>query len=136
MELFKIYTLEDIFDWNNDYSKQLQEKLLLNLEFKFKIRHKIITTYNDLEEEDKLLLTTLKKEVFANNLIYLFGSRTNGKYIDKKEYIDNKDKYPHIKVSDYDIKSQYKPDVTKLKEFEKKYDVKIDYFYGTAKIVI
>lgn len=136
MELFKIYTLEDIFNWNNEYSKYIQEKLLLNSEFKSKTRHKIITTYEDLEEEDKLLLITLKQEVFENNLIYLFGSRINGKYITKKEYIEYKEKYPHIKVSDYDIKSQYKPDVTKLKEFEKKYDVKIDYFYGTAKIVI
>ena len=136
MELFKIYTLEDILAWNNDYSRYIEKKLLLDSDFKSKIRHKIITTYEDLEEDDKLLLTTLKQEVFDNNLIYLFGSRISGLYINKKEYIDNKEKYPHIKVSDYDIKSQYRPDVTKLKEFEKKYDVKIDYFYGTAKIVI
>ena len=136
MELYKIYTLEEMLAWNNDYSEMLNRKIKLYKDIKSKIRHKIITCKEDLDNDTLSLLLLIKVQLFDNNPIYLSGSRINGKYITKEEYELYKQEYSDIKVSDYDIKSIYKPDITKIKEFEKEYNIKIDYSYGTYKIEI
>ena len=136
MELYKIYTLEEMIAWNNDYSKMLIKKMKLDKDIKSKIRHKVINYKEDLDTDTLALLLLIKEKLFNNNPIYLAGSRINGKYITEEEYNLYIQDYPDIKVSDYDIKSIYKPNITKVKEFEKEYHVKIDYSYGTYKIEI
>jgi hypothetical protein len=105
-----------------------------NINIKSKVRHKIINDKRDFDVATKKILSALKKEVFENNDIFVFGSRINGTYITDKEYIKYSKIYQNVKKSDWDIQSIFKPDADKLKAFQDKYNIKIDFQIGTKKI--
>lgn len=137
--LNKIYTLDELLSTDSDYSKMLKEKIRFHTEIKSKKRHPVITEFKDFEEREKAFLLELKEVVFENNFIYVFGSRIDGKYLTDKEYEEYVKIYPNIKKSDWDIRSEFKlskTGIAKLKDFEKKYNTKIEISFGNNGIKI
>ena len=97
---------------------------------KTKIRHKIINSFEDLDDKSKEYLFSLKNEVFKGNNIYVFGSRVNGTYLSDDEYEKYSKEYSNVKKSDWDIQSEFKVNVREFKGY------KIDYQFGTKGIKI
>ena len=132
----KIYNLEDLKLIYPDYYNKIMLNNKFNIEVKDIIRHNIINNFEDFSDSDKQMLLLLKKNIFNNQDIYIFGSRISGKYIDTDEYNKYKDLYNGIKESDWDIQSLYIPDKDSLKKFEKDFNIRIDFHKGTHKIKI
>ena len=125
-----IYTLDDLLSRGDEYSKKLEERIRFSTEVKSKVRHKVVTNFDDFSDKDKAFLLRLKEQVFDGHDIYVFGSRINGTYLSDEEYEMYKDKYQDVKKSDWDIRSNFK---AKAKEFE---GFKIDYNPGTYGIKV
>lgn len=132
----KVYNLEDLKLIYPDYYNRIMLNNKFNIEVKDIIRHNIINNFEDFSDNDKQMLLLLKKNIFNNQDIYIFGSRISGKYIDTDEYNKYKDLYNGIKESDWDIQSLYIPDKDSLKKFEKDFNIRIDFHKGTHKIKI
>lgn len=132
----KVYNLEDLKLIYPDYYNRIMLNNKFNIEVKDIIRHNIINNFEDFSDSDKQMLLLLKKNIFNNQDIYIFGSRISGKYIDTDEYNKYKDLYNGIKESDWDIQSLYIPDKDSLKKFEKDFNIRIDFHKGTHKIKI
>ena len=127
----KVYTLEELLILDKGLEKRIEYNKI-----KSKVRHEKVSEFNDLDKDSKKLLLRLKKEVFNGEAIYLSGSRIKGTYLTEKEFQDNKLKYPNVKRSDWDIFSEYNPDKNKLKEFEEKENIKIDFQIGKIGVII
>ncbi len=125
-----IYTLDDLLSRGDEYSKKLEERIRFSTEVKSKVRHKVVTNFDDFSDKDKAFLLRLKEQLFDGNDIYVFGSRINGTYLSDEEYEMYKDKYHGVKKSDWDIRSPFK---AKAREFE---GFKIDYNPGTNGIKV
>lgn len=132
----KVYNLEDLKLIYPDYYNRIMLNNKFNIEVKDIIRHNIINNFEDFSDSDKQMLLLLKKNIFNNQDIYIFGSRISGKYIDTDEYNKYKNLYNGIKESDWDIQSLYIPDKDSLKKFEKDFNIRIDFHKGTHKIKI
>jgi hypothetical protein len=132
----KEYTLEELKEVDIDYYNKIIEKQRFSIEVKNLVRYKVINEFKDFSKTDQKMLLKLKKEVFANNEIFIFGSRVNGKYITKKDVTKYKDKYPEIVESDWDVKSLFKPNTEALKKFQETNKVKIDFQIGNNKIKV
>lgn len=132
----KVYNLEDLKLIYPDYYNRIMLNNKFNIEVKDIIRHNIINNFEDFSDNDKQMLLLLKKNIFNNQDIYIFGSRISGKYIDTDEYNKYKNLYNGIKESDWDIQSLYIPDKDSLKKFEKDFNIRIDFHKGTHKIKI
>jgi len=126
----KIYTLDELLSRGDDYAKMIKERIAFQLEVKSKVRHKIVTCFDDFDSSSKKFLLRLKKEVFNDNTIYVIGSRVNGTYLTDEEYEKYSKEYQNVKKSDWDIRSKF--DVL-VKEFE---GYKIDFQIGTKGVKV
>jgi hypothetical protein len=131
----RVYTLEDLKEIDLNYYNRIIESQRFNKEVKNIVRHPVVKKFEDFTKENQTLLLKMKKEIFDNNDIFVFGSQISGKYITKEE-VKKYHKYPQAKESDWDIKSLYKPDREKLKLFETENNVKIDFQLGNSIIKI
>lgn len=100
------------------------------LNIKSKVRHKVVTCFDDFDDDSKEFLLRLKKEVFSDNDIYVYGSRVNGTYLSDEEFNRYSSEYPNVKKSDWDIRSLYKPKQTEFLGY------KIDFNFGTNGIKV
>ena len=115
---------------------EAQKRFEFNLQIKSKIRHTIINKFEDFDLDSKKLLLSLKKDIFDNNDIYVFGSRIQGTYLTDEEFEKYNKLYSNVKKSDWDIQSLYIPDKEKLKRFQENNNIKIDFQIGSQKIKV
>ena len=119
------YTLEE-------YIKDpiVAKRFEYNTNIKSKVRHKIVGSFKDFDNESKEYLLSLKNEVFKGSDIYVFGSRVNGTYLSDNEYEKYSKEYSNVKKSDWDIRSEFKTDIKEFKGY------KIDFQIGNKGIKI
>lgn len=101
-----------------------------NTDIKSKIRHKIVNSFEDFDDDSKEYLLSLKNEVFEGNDIYVNGSRIKGTYLTEEEYEKYSKEYTNVKKSDWDIQSEFK---TTIKEYK---GCKIDFQFGKRGIKV
>ncbi len=101
-----------------------------SLNIKSKVRHKVVTSFEDFDDDSKEFLLSLKKEVFNDNTIYVIGSRVKGTYLTDEEFEEYSKEYPNVKKSDWDILCCYKPNATEFRGY------KIDFNFGTKGVKV
>lgn len=132
----KVYTLDELLNMNNQISEHFNNIIARRNAIK-EVRHKVVKSFKDFSKKDKELLLALKSEVFNGHDIYVFGSRVNGTYLDKSDVKKlSKKGILGVKESDWDIKSEYVPNMELLGKFCFKYGIRIDFSKGIQKIKI
>lgn len=132
----KSFTFESLAKTDPNRYNRIKNLEKFNKEVRTKVRHKIINSSKDFDDETLTMLSELKKEAFKENDIFIRGSMIKGTYISEKEFKKYSLLYPGIKKSDIDIMSNYTPTKSDIESFEKKYKVKIDFKIGSKGIKI